>query len=220
MLPRLEMLREAALCRRTVALNHLFVLTGGSAPTKPVVANIWHEAIAGRTVLEMATLMMAFLTHDAFLEADRIINSLNYCSYQNKNCLLFEAIHAAVTKGDVPFDEVELRYFVTGHSFIAADSDYSQIKGEFKRMEVVLNFRDFTGACRSVDKICVTNSLCYDQFLPFPDDRSNSLIKKSTTTISQICAAKFNRGSPQGADHDHGYVAWALEGVPISKEEH
>ena len=122
MLPRLEMFREAALRRRTVALNHSFVLTGGSAPTKPVIANIWHEAIAGRTVSDMASSMMAFLTRDAFPEADRIINWLNYCSYQIKNYLLFEAIHAAVTNGDVPFDEVELRYFVAGHSFIAADS--------------------------------------------------------------------------------------------------
>ena len=87
-------------------------------------------------------------------------------------------------------------------------------------MEVVLNFGDFTAACRFAGKNCLRNSLGYDQFLPFPDDRSNSLIKKSTTTISQICAAKFNRGSPQGADHDQGYVARAPEGVPISKEEH
>ena len=74
MLPRMEMFTKAAFRRRMVALNHLFVLAGGSAPTKPVIANAWHKAIAGRTVSEMTTSMMAFLTHDAFTEADRISN--------------------------------------------------------------------------------------------------------------------------------------------------
>ena len=106
-------------------------------------------------------------------------------------------MQAAVENGDVPFNEVEFRYFVVGHSFMAAESYHSRIEAEFKKMEVVLNFRDFSAACRSADKNCVTNSLRYHQFLAFPDDRSSSLIGKSSTTTSQICAAKFSRGSPQ-----------------------
>ena len=197
MLPRMEMFKEAAFCRRLVALNHSFVPAGGSAPTKPVVANIWHEAIAGRTASEMATSMLAFLTNDALPEADKIPIWLDNCSYQNKNYLLFQAMQAAVENGDVPFNEVEFRYFVVGHSFMAAESYHSRIEAEFKKMEVVLNFRDFSAACRSADKNCVTNSLRYHQFLAFPDDRSSSLIGKSSTTISQICTAKFSQGFPR-----------------------
>ena len=81
----MEMFKEAAFCGKLVALNHSFVPAGGSSPTKPVVANIWHEAIAGRTASDMATSMLAFLTNDALPEADKITIWLDNCSYQKKN---------------------------------------------------------------------------------------------------------------------------------------
>ena len=85
MLPRVEIIKEAAFCGRLVALNHSFVSAVGSALRKPVVANIWHEAIAGRTASDMATSMLAFLTNDALPEADKITIWLDNSSYQNKN---------------------------------------------------------------------------------------------------------------------------------------
>ena len=111
----------------------------------------------------MATSMLAFLTNDALPEADNITIRLDNCSNQNRNYLFFQVMQAAVTNGDVFFNAVEFSYFVAGHSFMAAYSYHSRIEAEFKKMEVVLNFRDFTAACRSADKNCVTNSLRYDQ---------------------------------------------------------
>ena len=81
----MEMFKEAAFCGRLVALNHSFVPAGGSAPRKPVVANIWHEATAGRTASDMTTSILAFLTNDALPEADKITIWLDNNSYQNKN---------------------------------------------------------------------------------------------------------------------------------------
>ena len=131
--------------------------------------------------------MIAFLTHDALLEADKVTVWLNNCCYQNKNYL-----HAAVTNGYVQFDEVEFKYFVAGHSMMAADSYHRRIEGEFKEMQVVFNIRDITDACKSTDKNRVTRTLLNDQFLAFQDDCSMSLFGKATTTISQICAVKFS----------------------------
>ena len=85
MLPCMEMFKEVAFCGRLVARNHSFVPADGSAPTKPVVANIWHKAKAGRTASEMATSMLAFLTNDPLPEADKITIWLDNCSYQKKN---------------------------------------------------------------------------------------------------------------------------------------
>lgn len=127
----------------------------------------------------MSTMMIAFLTHDALLEADRVTVWLNNWGYQNKNYL-----HAAVANGYVQFDEVEFKYFVAGHSMMAADSYHRRTEGEFKEMQVVFNFRDITHACRSTDKNCATRTLLNDQFLAFPDDRSISLSGRATTTIS------------------------------------
>ena len=134
--------------------------------------------------------MIAFLTHDALPEADRVTVWLNNCCYQNKNY-----IHAAATNGYVQFDEVVFKYSVAGHSMMAADSYHRRMEGEFKEMQVVLSFRHITDAFRSTDKNCVTNTLLNNQFLAFPDDRFFSLLGKATTTISQICAVKFSRGS-------------------------
>ena len=61
MLPRIEQFKEAAFTRRLVALNHSFVPAGGSTAETPVIANLWHEAIAGRTVTEMASSVISFL---------------------------------------------------------------------------------------------------------------------------------------------------------------
>ena len=75
---------------------------------------------------------------------------------------------------------------------MAADSYHRQIECKFKKMQVKPNFGDIIDACRSEDKNCVTNTLRYDQLLAFPDDCSNSLIGRASTTISQISAAKFS----------------------------
>lgn len=61
MLPRIEQFKEAAFTRRLIALNHSFVPAGGSTAETPVIANLWHEAIAGRTVTEMASSVISFL---------------------------------------------------------------------------------------------------------------------------------------------------------------
>ena len=89
MLPCMEMFKEVAFCGRLVARNHSFVPADGSAPTKPVVANIWHKAKAGRTALEMATSMLAFLTNDPLPEADKITIWLDNCSYQKNYCTTY-----------------------------------------------------------------------------------------------------------------------------------
>ena len=61
MLPRMEQFKETAFTRRLVALIHSFVPAGVSSAECPVIANLWHEAIAGRTVTEMASSVISFL---------------------------------------------------------------------------------------------------------------------------------------------------------------
>ena len=83
----------------------------------------------------------------------------------------------------------------------------------------IFSWKRFQIPQNTIDVVINIGLLLRPQFLVFPDDCSRSLIGKSSTKISQICAARFSKGSPQ-IMHDKGYVARTLESSPISKEEH
>ena len=79
----------------------------------------------------MTSSIISFLSSEELPEKQEITIWLDNCSYQNKNYLLNQALLSAVQNSDVPFQTVTLRYFVAGHSFMAADSYHSKIEAQF-----------------------------------------------------------------------------------------
>lgn len=137
------MYKETAFTRRLVTLNHTFNPAGGSTTEVPHIAHIWTEEVAGRTGREMASSLLKFLRSEHLPEGRQLTLWLDNCCYQNKNYCLFQTLFDAIRQRDVPWDEVTLKYFVSGHSYMASDSFHAKVEQRMKEREVILNLKDF-----------------------------------------------------------------------------
>lgn len=93
--------------------------------------NVWNESIAGRGGNEIASCLFNILTTKA-LGTRRVVIWADNCAGQNKNRMVVFVILYLVAKQY--FDEVTLKFFVTGHSFMPCDRDFGLIE---KRKQIM-----------------------------------------------------------------------------------
>lgn len=92
---------------------------------------LWHEGISGRGGNEIASCMLKAL-YNMPTEKRKITVWSDNCAGQNKNKMLLFLWVYLVLKG--PFDEIDHKYLVSGHSFMSCDRDFAQIEKR-KRLE-------------------------------------------------------------------------------------
>ena len=150
---RMDAFKEAAFCRRLTTFHETFAPAGHSSASKPVISAIWHEAVANRKATEVCGAIMKLLT-SFYLDPDREHNHLiiwtDNCGGQNKNYtwVLFQTLYTAVHSQFVWFDKVTIKYFIAGHSFIAAELHGSwciswYCWALYQTEPVLLNIREF-----------------------------------------------------------------------------
>lgn len=93
--------------------------------------HLWHEGISGRGGNEIASCIWKNVTGGMTGKNKLIIWSDN-CAGQNKNKMMLFLCILMVTKGY--FQEVNLKFLVSGHSFLSCDRDFAQIEKR-KRLE-------------------------------------------------------------------------------------
>ena len=142
----MDAFKEAAFCRRLTTFHETFAPAGHASASKPVISAIWHEAVANRKAIEVCGAIMKLLT-SPYLDPDRehshLIIWADNCGGQNKNYVLYQTIYTAVHSQFVRFDKVTIKYFVAGHSFMAADSFHAAVERSIKRNPVLLNIGEF-----------------------------------------------------------------------------
>ena len=142
----MDAFKEAAFCRRLTTFHETFAPAGHSSASKPVISTIWHEAVANRKVTEVCGAIMKLLTSpylDPNREHSHLIIWADNCSGQNKNYVLYQTLYTAVYSQFVRFDKVTIKYFVAGHSSMAADSFHAAVERSIKRNPVLLNIGEF-----------------------------------------------------------------------------
>lgn len=130
MLPRLETFKEIIFTPRIIAFNESFVPVGSNNRCYPW-AVIWHEAIAGRTKHDIISTFYAFLL--ANRDSKRIVIWLDNCASQNKNWTLISFFIYVVNSHEVALEQLELKFFEPGHTFMSADSFHHQVELSLKK---------------------------------------------------------------------------------------
>ena len=115
-----------------------------------MISHPWHEALAGLSAVEMASSLVRFLKSEHLADGDSLVLWLDNCSYQNKSYVLFQALLSTIHLRLIPFREVTLKYFIPGHSFMAADSFHARVEQQLTSEETVLNFSSFRAACEQL----------------------------------------------------------------------
>jgi len=148
MLPRMEQFKAAIFTRRLVVFNETFVPTGTKQHCN-TVAVTWHEATAGRKKEDLVSAFHAFFI--ARRDAKRLTLWLDNCAAQNKNWTLFSFLIYIVNSAEICCDEITLKYFEPGHTFMSADSFHHQVELSMKRQGTLYDFADFCEAVRTAN---------------------------------------------------------------------
>ncbi|KAI4831013.1 hypothetical protein KUCAC02_002614 [Chaenocephalus aceratus] len=130
MLPRMPGVKSAVFTRRIVAYHETFVSVGKKTNKKNTISVVWHEGIAGRSAAEITS------AYAAALEKERDIKHIVYwvdnCSSQNKNWCLFSSLVSIVNSQTISTEDITLKFFQPGHTFMSADSFHHGVEQEMK----------------------------------------------------------------------------------------
>lgn len=139
-LPRLEGLKTIIFSRRLLAFNQTFAPVGKYTRSFPVNACTWDESTAGRSANDIISTFHRVI--DQYKETRKIVLWLDNCAAQNKNWGLFLHLILLINSNDIQVEELTLKFFESGHTFMAADSYHAAVEKAMKSSPPV-TFPDF-----------------------------------------------------------------------------
>ena len=102
--------------------------------------------MAKRKAADICGDIMKILTSpylDPDREYDHLIIWADNCGGQNKNYALFQTLFTAMQSQFVQFNKVTIKYFVAGHSFMAADAFHAAVECSIKWNPALLIIGEF-----------------------------------------------------------------------------
>jgi len=153
MLPRLDMFKKAIFTQRISVFNESFVPLGKLQKHNNIIpfACLWHEGIAGRAKEEIISIFYSFFLH--FRDTKHLILWVDNCAGQNKNWTLFSFLVYIVNSDVIAAEDIIIKYFEPGHTFMSDDSFHHQVELSLKRQKKTY---DFIGALQESNSSKVT----------------------------------------------------------------
>lgn len=111
---------------------------------------LWNEAEGGVTAEEFASIWVFFIEEKIIRENDpkKIIFYSDGCNYQNRNCLMSNALLNTAIKHNVT---IEQKILETGHTQMEADSVHSTIERAMKNRNIDVP-AEYIGICKGARK--------------------------------------------------------------------
>ena len=197
MLPRMPGVKSCVFTRRIVAFHETFASVGKGKNKKNTISVLWHEGIAGRSAAEITSAYMAALEKER--DVRHIILWVDNCSAQNKNWCLLSSLVTLVNSDTTSLEDITLKYFEPGHTFMSADSFHHGVEQQIRKCPggVVYDFDDFVNVVassnsRKVDVVLMQNA----NVLDWRDRHSTSKVKKAKATkLGEMAEIQLRRGS-------------------------
>lgn len=195
MLPRMPGVKSAVFTRRISTYHETFASVGKKQNKRKTISVVWHEGIAGRNAKEITS------AYAAALEKERDIRHVIYwvdnCSAQNKNWCLFSSLLTLVNSETISAEDVTLKFFEPGHTFMSADSFHHGVEQEMRHRPggVVFDFDDFLSVVansnsRKVEVVKLKN----DNIRAWMDGHSAAKTKKMSR-LAELKVVQLRRGS-------------------------
>ena len=199
MLPRMPGNKTAIFTKRIVAFHETFATVGKKAKGKGkenTTSVVWHEGVAGRKAEEIASAFVSALEKDR--DRKHVILWLDNCTAQNKNWCLITTLVGLVNSDAVEFEDITLKFFETGHTFMSADSFHHGVELEMKKGKGgnVYDFPEFVDVVKKsnsgkVDVIVLDN----EKVRAYKGGQSQVKLKKAKVLLGKMCVFQLRRGS-------------------------
>ena len=135
LLPRMVQFKSSIFTPRLVVFNETMSQLGKHGTDTAV---IWHEAFADSKDEDIAS---AFYTWINILRDVKALTiGMDNCTGQNKNWTFYSILFSVVNDQSIDVDEIILKCFVVGHTFMASDSAYGRIEKEMRKLKY--DFKD------------------------------------------------------------------------------
>lgn len=192
LLPRMDQFKECFFTQRLTCYHETLAPCGPIQQDRPVIAALWHDAIAGRGMDEVASAILKLLSSPCLMDARQCVVWLDNCGGQNKNYTLYTTLYCAIHSGELPYEQLTLNYFVSGHGFMSADSFHTRVESELKKMVNVINFRDLVRCVSYAGAHVATIEMVWRDFLSLPRTKVNMYPER--VRLGQIASVQFNKG--------------------------
>lgn len=153
---------------------------------------VWHEALRGRSAVDVTSAYYNIIKNSDSQITDFIFWADN-CSAQNKNWTLYSSFVTFVNTEWGP-NQITIKYFEPGHSFMAADSVHGNISTEMKKNPNIYDFDQLVKIIENSSKKTRCFVLNFSDFFPFKDgckQRKNNNIP----LLESIRIIQFRKGS-------------------------
>ena len=185
-------LKQAIFCKWLVLFNEKFAPLGGKAKGKNIkpTGALWHEGIKGRFAEDVASTFIFFLCQNR--DINNFVFWADNCSGQNKNWFLYTALVNEVNRINGTTNEVTIKYFEPGHTFMSADSFHHVIEQAMRKKQGIEDFQDFVDLVDFSRKALVME---HDDFLQITGDVSQAKYGSRKPKLEVIQVVHFERGS-------------------------
>jgi len=200
MLPRLPGNKTAIFTKRIVAYNETFAAVGKSkkgTSSKKTYCVLWHEGVAKRSAEEVTSAFVKALSQPPEREIKHAVLWLDNCTAQNKNWSLMTCLAYLVNSDENNLEDITLKYFVPGHTFMSADSVHHGIERAMKQRPEgkIFYYDDFISVVEESGKNVSAIKMTNDDVLKWKAEHSQTKMKKSTFKLADMAVIKFQKGS-------------------------
>lgn len=193
MLPRCDTFKEVIFVPRLVAYNESFI-PGGKNPKVAPFAAVWHEATAGRSKKDIISAFYKYFLQ--IRDAEQVMLWTDNCSAQNKNWCLYSFFIYLVNCDEVALKDLKIKYFESGHTFMAADSFHHAVENALRWKGKVYDFDDYLDAVKNSFKGVNVVELKENSFFDWEDHTSQYKLNKITPRpyLNSMVEVHFKRG--------------------------
>ena len=191
MLPKIDEFKTCVFTTRLVNFNETFSELGKHGKDTAVV---WHEAISGRRDEDIASAFHKYI--DGLRDTKKITMWLDNCSGQNKNWTLYTMMLFIVNSPNYDVEEIHLKYFEPGHTFMASDAAHGRIEKQMRKTRKIYDFRDFVETIKQAK--CEPLEMGFTDFIDWNSGVSQYALKQlgdKRPYMNEIVSARFETGS-------------------------
>ena len=193
LLPRMPSYKKCIFTTRLITFNMTFAPIGdfGVHHNIKALGLLWHEEIMGRKDEDITSAYWKMFFSRQFRDILRFVIWADNCGGQNKCWTLFTMLVLVVTITHV--EQVTLKYFTVGHSFMSADNFHRNVEKEMKAMDKVYDFDDFI---KCVENVGIAQILDFTDFYNFESGLSEGKASKtSRPLLANVKEVEFRKGS-------------------------
>ena len=185
MLPKMNV-KEHFFVSRLAVFNETFA----SLSNDDDLCVLWHEGLSGRDASDVTSAYYKIISK--LTNVDKFLFWADNCSAQNKNWTLFSGLSSIVNSPSGP-QEIRIKYFEPGHTFMRADSVHGSIGKAMRREEQILDWEDFTKLVNSSSTKSTVVELT--EFYKVDDYHRQPTKKFPIPLLKDVREAKFEKGS-------------------------